>query len=78
MTSPDTASEPAGGTGRLPDRVPRDRRGACVPDRVARAIDALDVDVFEVDDDASDTERCSARYGIDLEDCANTLVIRYR
>ncbi len=36
------------------------------------------VDVFLVDDDASDTEQFSARYGVGMEDCANTIVVRYR
>lgn len=31
-----------------------------------------------VSDDASDTAACAARYGIPMEDCANTIVVRYR
>lgn len=58
--------------------VPRDDRAHHLPPVVAAAIAALDVDVFTVDDDASDTEAFSARYGIAMEDCANTIVIRYR
>ena len=34
--------------------------------------------VFAVADDASDTAAFSARYGVPPEDCANTLVLRYR
>ncbi|KAF1026356.1 MAG: hypothetical protein GAK40_01263 [Burkholderia plantarii] len=36
------------------------------------------VSVFAVDDSASDTARFTERYGFGLEDCANTIVLRYR
>jgi len=36
------------------------------------------VGVFRVDDDASDTAAFSARYGFGLEDCANTIVLRFK
>lgn len=49
-----------------------------VPRNVMARLPAQGVTVFTVDDDASDTAQFSERYGFGLEDCANTLVLRYR
>jgi prolyl-tRNA editing enzyme YbaK/EbsC (Cys-tRNA(Pro) deacylase) len=49
-----------------------------LPPFVRKDLPAGEVEVFLVDDDASDTEQFSARYGIGMEDCANTLVVKYR
>lgn len=44
---------------------------------VLATMNGSDIVVFRVPDDASDTTACSERYGIDLQDCANTIVMRY-
>ncbi len=49
-----------------------------LPPHVRDAVGERAVDVFLVDDDASDTDRFSARYGVALDDCANTLVLKFR
>jgi prolyl-tRNA editing enzyme YbaK/EbsC (Cys-tRNA(Pro) deacylase) len=46
---------------------------ATVLDRLSPEV----VAIFSVSDDASDTAACSSRYGIDLADCANTLILRF-
>ncbi|SDV46693.1 YbaK/EbsC family protein [Chitinasiproducens palmae] len=50
---------------------------AHLPARVVAALPA-DAVAFTVTDDASDTAAFSAHYGFALDDCANTIVIRYR
>jgi prolyl-tRNA editing enzyme YbaK/EbsC (Cys-tRNA(Pro) deacylase) len=60
------------------DVIPADQLQQHLPAHVAAAIEGRDVVVFAVSDDASDTADCSARYGIPLEDCANTIVLRYK
>jgi prolyl-tRNA editing enzyme YbaK/EbsC (Cys-tRNA(Pro) deacylase) len=60
------------------DIVPDSRRSEYLPAKVLTCLPIQDVIVFVVDDDASDTARFSERYGFDLEDCANTIVLRYR
>jgi prolyl-tRNA editing enzyme YbaK/EbsC (Cys-tRNA(Pro) deacylase) len=52
--------------------------GAHLPASVVAALPPDGVTVFRVDDDASDTAQFSERYGFGLEDCANTIVLRYR
>ena len=49
-----------------------------LPERVASSLPVSGVKGFSVSDDASDTAACAAKYGIPLEDCANTIVVRYR
>lgn len=49
-----------------------------LPAHVVEQLPPQGVTVFRVTDDASDTAAFSARYGFGLEDCANTIVIRYR
>lgn len=58
--------------------VERPRWASVLPPRVIAAIGDSAVDVFLVDDDASDTERFVARHGVALDDCANTLVLKFR
>jgi prolyl-tRNA editing enzyme YbaK/EbsC (Cys-tRNA(Pro) deacylase) len=57
--------------------VPPERHALHLPEDVLKALPA-GVTVFTVPDDASDTATFSARFGFDLEDCANTIVLRYR
>ncbi|MGI3899535.1 MAG: YbaK/EbsC family protein [Janthinobacterium lividum] len=49
-----------------------------LPPGVFAALPPSGVTVFTVADDASDTAAFSARFGFDLADCANTIVLRYR
>lgn len=60
------------------DIIAPDQHGAHLPAHVAASIAGRDIVVFAVPDDASDTAACSARYGIPMEDCANTIVVRYK
>jgi prolyl-tRNA editing enzyme YbaK/EbsC (Cys-tRNA(Pro) deacylase) len=60
------------------DIVPDSRYGQYLPAKVVTRLPSQDVIVFAVDDDASDTAQFSERYGFGLEDCANTIVLRYR
>ncbi|WP_144109829.1 YbaK/EbsC family protein [Paraburkholderia sp. BCC1886] len=60
------------------DIVPVDQWGAQLPAHVVERLPASGITVFAVSDDASDTAEFSARYGFGLEDCANTIVIRYK
>jgi len=60
------------------DIVPDAQRSQYLPVKVLTRLPIQDVIVFAVDDDASDTARFSERYGFDLEDCANTIVLRYK
>ncbi len=48
------------------------------PEQVARGLPSAELVVFRVADEHSDTAAFSARYGFGLEDCANTLVLRYK
>ncbi len=61
-----------------PYLVPPGRHALHLSAGVRDALPASGVTVFTVADDASDTAAFSARYGFDLEDCANTIVLRYR
>ncbi len=61
-----------------PHVVPAERLAAHLPACVLAALPPAGVTVFAVADEASDTAAFSARYGFDLEDCANTIVLRYR
>jgi prolyl-tRNA editing enzyme YbaK/EbsC (Cys-tRNA(Pro) deacylase) len=49
-----------------------------LPAHVVAHLPPGEVIVFAVTDDASDTAAFSARYGFGLEDCANTIVIKYK
>ena len=49
-----------------------------LPPQVATALPAEDCLVFPVADEHSDTAAFSAHFGFGLEDCANTLVLRYK
>ncbi|HEV3429679.1 MAG TPA: YbaK/EbsC family protein [Paraburkholderia sp.] len=60
------------------DIVPEAQREHHVPRNVMARLPSQGVAVFTVDDDASDTAQFSERYGFGLEDCANTLVLRYK
>jgi prolyl-tRNA editing enzyme YbaK/EbsC (Cys-tRNA(Pro) deacylase) len=60
------------------DVIAAEQLGAHLPAHVVEQLPAHGVTVFSVTDDASDTAAFSARYGFGLEDCANTIVIRYK
>jgi prolyl-tRNA editing enzyme YbaK/EbsC (Cys-tRNA(Pro) deacylase) len=60
------------------DIIPTEQLSAHLPAHVVDNLPAQGVTVFAVSDDASDTAAFSARYGFGLEDCANTIVVRYR
>lgn len=59
------------------DAIEVNDRGKHLPAAVAAALPEEDVVVFLVADEDSDTAAFSLRYGFSLEDCANTIVIRY-
>ncbi|WP_429300264.1 YbaK/EbsC family protein [Paraburkholderia sp. GAS199] len=60
------------------DVIPADQLAAHLPAHVVEQLPPQGVTVFAVSDDASDTAAFSERYGFGLEDCANTIVIRYK
>jgi prolyl-tRNA editing enzyme YbaK/EbsC (Cys-tRNA(Pro) deacylase) len=60
------------------DVIAPDQLGTHLPAHVVEQLPARGVTVFAVTDDASDTAAFSARYGFGLEDCANTIVVRYK
>ncbi|MFM0597620.1 MULTISPECIES: YbaK/EbsC family protein [Paraburkholderia] len=60
------------------DVIPSGQLQAHLPAHVVEQLPAEGVTVFAVSDDASDTAAFSARYGFGLEDCANTIVVRYK
>lgn len=60
------------------DIVPESERIRYLPANVLARLSDQEVVVFTVDDDASDTAQFSERYGFGLDDCANTIVLRYR
>jgi prolyl-tRNA editing enzyme YbaK/EbsC (Cys-tRNA(Pro) deacylase) len=60
------------------DIIPTEQLSAHLPAHVVANLPAEGVTVFAVSDDASDTAAFSARYGFGLEDCANTIVVRYK
>jgi prolyl-tRNA editing enzyme YbaK/EbsC (Cys-tRNA(Pro) deacylase) len=60
------------------DVIAAEQLGAHLPAHVVEQLPAQGVTVFAVTDDASDTAAFSARYGFGLEDCANTIVVRYK
>ena len=60
------------------DIIAADRLGAHLPAHVVASLDGRDIVVFAVTDDASDTADFAARYGFPMEDCANTIVVRYK
>jgi prolyl-tRNA editing enzyme YbaK/EbsC (Cys-tRNA(Pro) deacylase) len=60
------------------DVIAKDQLDAHLPAHVTAQLPAAGVTVFSVTDDASDTAEFSTRYGFGLEDCANTIVVRYK
>src|SRR4051812_24923913 len=60
------------------DVIPADELATRLPLQVLAQLPQQGVTVFSVTDDASDTAAFSARYGFGLEDCANTIVVRYK
>jgi prolyl-tRNA editing enzyme YbaK/EbsC (Cys-tRNA(Pro) deacylase) len=60
------------------DLISSDAIGEYLPPHVAATLVGKEVIVFSVPADASDTADSSARFGIPLEDCANTIVLRYK
>ena len=60
------------------DVIPASTWSEHLPATVLAALPRDGMTVFRVDDDASDTAQFSERYGFGLEDCANTIVLRYR
>jgi prolyl-tRNA editing enzyme YbaK/EbsC (Cys-tRNA(Pro) deacylase) len=60
------------------DIIPPEQLAARLPAHVVAHLPPGEVIVFAVTDDASDTAAFSARYGFGLEDCANTIVIKYK
>ena len=61
-----------------PELLASDALSGLLPAHVIAALPADGVGVFRVDDDASDTAAFSERYGFGLEDCANTIVLRFK
>jgi prolyl-tRNA editing enzyme YbaK/EbsC (Cys-tRNA(Pro) deacylase) len=59
------------------DPIPVEQWDAHMPAAVASALHGEDVLVFSCLDEYSDTAAFSARYGFGLEDCANTLILKY-
>ena len=59
------------------DPIPSERRQAHLPSAVASALRDEEVVVFACLDEHSDTAAFSARYGFALNDCANTLILKY-
>jgi prolyl-tRNA editing enzyme YbaK/EbsC (Cys-tRNA(Pro) deacylase) len=60
------------------DIIPPEQLTARLPAHVVAHLPPGEVIVFAVTDDASDTAAFSERYGFGLEDCANTIVIKYK
>ncbi|MPW16418.1 hypothetical protein GCT13_05595 [Paraburkholderia sp. CNPSo 3157] len=60
------------------DIIAPEQIDAHLPAHIAASIAGRDIVVFSVTDDASDTADFSARYGFPMEDCANTIVVRYK
>ena len=60
------------------DIIETDQLADHLPAQVIAHLPSSGVVVFAVSDDASDTAAFSDRYGFGLEDCANTIVIRYK
>ncbi|MCC8393034.1 YbaK/EbsC family protein [Paraburkholderia sp. MMS20-SJTR3] len=60
------------------DVIAPEQWGAHLPAHVVEQLPAQGVTVFGVSADASDTAAFSERYGFGLEDCANTIVVRYK
>jgi prolyl-tRNA editing enzyme YbaK/EbsC (Cys-tRNA(Pro) deacylase) len=59
------------------EAIPPERQSAHLPAMVASALPIDEVLVFHCADEDSDTAAFSARYGCGLEDCANTLLLKY-
>jgi prolyl-tRNA editing enzyme YbaK/EbsC (Cys-tRNA(Pro) deacylase) len=59
------------------DSIQVDQRVDHLPLAVAADMPKEDIVVFSVADEDSDTANFSARFGFSLEDCANTLILRY-
>lgn len=74
----DTLLQDASDTSLALDFIAADALAHHLPAHVIAALAGHPVKVFSVSDDASDTAACSARYGFDMEDGANTLVLKYK
>jgi prolyl-tRNA editing enzyme YbaK/EbsC (Cys-tRNA(Pro) deacylase) len=59
------------------DPVPVEKQSEHLPTAVASALPHDEVVVFSCLDEYSDTAAFSARYGLGLDDCANTLILKY-
>ena len=71
-------SSPIGAAAIAQHVIARDRIAAHLPACVADAAPLDDLIVFAVPDDASDTAAFSARFGFDLDDCANTIIVKFK
>lgn len=60
------------------DVVPTELHPDYLPARIASQMQGQDIIAFTVNDEDSDTAQFSTRYGFGLEDCANTIVLRYK
>jgi prolyl-tRNA editing enzyme YbaK/EbsC (Cys-tRNA(Pro) deacylase) len=60
------------------DIIPSGQYADHLPAHVIAHLPPDEVTVFAVADDASDTAAFSDRYGFGLEDCANTIVIKFK
>ncbi len=60
------------------DFIDQEQLREVLAEGVFSSLPLRDVRGFLVTDDASDTAASAEKYGIDLEDCANTIVVRFR
>ena len=58
------------------DPIPAERQAAHLPAVVAAALTGIEAVVFACSDEHSDTAAFCERYGLELGDCANTLVLK--
>lgn len=59
------------------DAIPPEQWAAHLPPSVAAAVQGHEVIVFACPDEFSDTAAFSQRFGFGMEDCANTLILKY-
>ncbi|MDC8758408.1 YbaK/EbsC family protein [Janthinobacterium fluminis] len=60
------------------DVIPSAQHADHLPHTVASQLLEQEVVVFAVNDEDSDTAQFSERYGFSFDDCANTIVLRYK
>lgn len=60
------------------DVAPDGTRFDLLPPHVTNALKGREFVVFRVPDDASDTVACTERFGIPLENGANTIIVRFK